>query len=198
MTSCNVTSINCVVWDNGILHDTMDDLAALMRTGREGDEAAYRRALQLIASQVRKYVSYGFRTYGYQGEDVEDVVQETLLTVHLKRQTWDETRPLEPWLKAIARNKLVDHLRRKGYRKNVPIDDFAETLAAPEDPATDLGPREDLLAPLKDRDREIVEAISIEGHSARDVGNRLGMSEGAVRVALHRALKALAAFHRDE
>lgn len=176
-----------------------DDMAALMRAGRNGDEIAYRRALELISQRLRGYVAYGFNAYGYRGEDVEDVVQDTLLTVHLKRQTWDDTRPLEPWLKAIARNKLVDHLRRKGYRKFVPIEDFAETLAAPSDTDADrLGPREDLLSSLKERDRRIVEAMSIEGHSAREVGERLGMSEGAVRVALHRALKSLAAMHRDE
>lgn len=179
------------------MRDTPEDLATLMRAGRDGDEAAYRRALQLISDRVRGYVAYGYQAYGYHGEEVEDVVQETLLTVHLKRQTWDETRPLEPWLKAITRNKLVDHLRRKGHRKVVPIDDFAETLAAPADPGAELGPRDDLLAPLRERDRAIVESISIEGHSAREVADRLGMSEGAVRVALHRALKSLAAFHRD-
>ncbi len=182
-----------------LLRDTSEEIAALMRAGLQGDESAYRRALELISRRVRGYVSYGFKTYGYRGEDVEDVVQETLLTVHLKRQTWDTARPIEPWLKAISRNKLVDHLRRKGYRKLVPIDDFAEVLAAPSNQAAEqLGSHEDLLAGLKERDRTIVESISIEGHSARDVGARLGISEGAVRVALHRALKALAVRYRGD
>ncbi len=181
------------------MHDTSEEMAALMRAGLQGDEPAYRRALELISQRVRGYVAYGFKAYGYRGEDVEDVVQETLLTVHMKRQTWDGTRPIEPWLKAISRNKLVDHLRRKGHRKLVPIDDLADVLAAPTNQAADqLGSHEDLLAGLKTRDRAIVEAISIEGHSARDVGIRLGMSEGAVRVALHRALKLLAARYRGE
>ncbi|MGD9669557.1 MAG: sigma-70 family RNA polymerase sigma factor [Hyphomicrobiaceae bacterium] len=181
------------------MRDTPEDLAALMKSGLQGDEAAYRRALELISRRVRGYVAYGFKTYGYRGEDVEDVVQETLLTVHLKRQTWDDSRPIEPWLKAISRNKLVDHLRRKGHRKLVPIDDFAEVLAAPTNSAAEqLGPPEDLLSGLKERDRAIVEAISIEGHSAREIGDRLGMREGAVRVALHRALRTLAARHRGD
>ncbi|HRY05604.1 MAG TPA: sigma-70 family RNA polymerase sigma factor [Hyphomicrobiaceae bacterium] len=181
------------------MRETSEELAALMRAGLQGDETAYRRALELIAQRVRGYVAYGFKAYGYRGEDVEDVVQETLLTVHLKRQTWDDTRPLEPWLKAISRNKLVDHLRRKGYRKHVPIDDFAEILAAPTNEAAEqLGSTEDLLVSLNQRDRTIVEAVSIAGHSAREVGDRLGMSEGAVRVALHRALKALAARYRGD
>lgn len=170
-----------------------------MRAGLQGDEVAYRRALELISVRVRGYVAYGFNAYGYRGEDVEDVVQETLLTVHMKRQTWDDARPIEPWLRAISRNKLVDHLRRKGHRKFVPIDDVAETLPAPADTITsEFGSHEELLSGLKDRDRAIVEAISIEGHSAREIGTRLGMSEGAVRVALHRALKALATLHRGD
>ena len=110
-----------------------DDLAALFENGRNGDETAYRRALDFAARRIRVYVSSGFRIYGYHNEDVEDVVQETLLTIHLKRQTWDASRPIEPWLKAIARNKLVDHLRRKGYRKFVPLDDVAEILACSPD-----------------------------------------------------------------
>ena len=84
------------------MRDTPEDLATLMRAGRDGDEAAYRRALQLISDRVRGYVAYGYQAYGYHGEEVEDVVQETLLTVHLKRQTWDETRPLEPWTKTSS------------------------------------------------------------------------------------------------
>ena len=174
-----------------------DDLAALFENGRNGDETAYRRALDFAARRIRGYVSSGFRIYGYHNEDVEDVVQETLLTIHLKRQTWDASRPIEPWLKAIARNKLVDHLRRKGYRKFVPLDDVAEILAEPQPgPDEGLGAQNDLLTHLKERDRKIVEAVSIEGYSAREAGERLGMSEGAVRVALHRALKSLAAIYR--
>ena len=130
-------------------------------------------------------------------EDSEDIVQETLLVMHLKRDSWDDTQPLEPWLRAIAHHKLVDQLRRQGFRDHVDIDEHADTLAAPE--AGETGASADarqMLSSLPERQRDIVEAISIEGRSARDVGVRLGMSEGAVRVALHRALKALAVAYR--
>ena len=114
--------------------------------------------------------------------------------MHLKRDTWDETQPLEPWLRAIARHKLVDHLRRRGVTDHVDIEDLAETLAGPiSDPAGSTADARHLLAGLPERQRHIVEGISLEGQSAREVGIRLGMSEGAVRVTLHRALKALAA-----
>lgn len=117
--------------------------------------------------------------------------------MHLKRDTWDETQPLEPWLRAIARHKLVDHLRRRGYRDHVSIDDQVDCLVATSDPDADA--RSDsrrLLEGLPDRQRRIVEEISLEGRRAAEVAVRLGMSEGAVRVTLHRALKALAAVYR--
>jgi RNA polymerase sigma-70 factor (ECF subfamily) len=121
------------------------------------------------------------------------VVQETLLAVHLKRQTWDENQPLLPWVRAIAQNKLIDNLRRRGRRVHVPIDDVSDALAVNEEPAVSDGiDAERILAKLQGRQREIVQAISIEGATARQVADRLGMTEGAVRVALHRALKSIA------
>ena len=106
---------------------------------------------------------------------------------------------VEPWLSAIARHKLIDHLRRRGNRHHVDIDDHADTLAAPEtEEAGTAADARQMLSGLPERQRVIVTAISIEGHSARDTGRRLGMSEGAVRVMLHRALKALAATYRKE
>ena len=176
-----------------------EDLSALMRLAREGDAAAYRRLLECVALWLRGIVRRGLTRTGRGTEDSEDIVQETLLAMHLKRHTWDPAQPLEPWLRAIARYKIVDHLRRQGYRQSVDIEDHIETLAAPA--GADEGGTVDarqMLAGLPERQRHIVEAISIEGFSARDVGQRLGMSEGAVRVALHRALKLLAASYRRE
>ena len=113
--------------------------------------------------------------------------------MHLKRHTWDERQRLFPWVQAIAHNKLIDNLRRRGRRAHVPIDDVAETLADAE-PAADMNgfDAERIIARLKGRQRDIVVAISIEGASAREVAQRLRMTEGAVRVALHRALQSLA------
>lgn len=176
-----------------------DDLAQLMRLARNGDDEAYRRLLVRVAVWLRGVARRGLVRAGRSVEDSEDIVQETLLVMHLKRASWDDTQPLEPWLHAIARHKLIDHLRRKGFADHVDLDLHAETLAAPE--AAEAGASADarqMLSSLGERQRHIVEAISIEGRSARDVGARLGMSEGAVRVALHRALRALAAAYGRE
>ena len=130
--------------------------------------------------------------YKLSPEDAEDVVQETLLAVHLKRHTWDECQPLLPWVHAIARNKVIDNLRRRGRGTYLPIDDVSESLADERPAEMNHVDAENVMGKLKGRDREIVLAISIEGASARQVAQQLGMSEGAVRVALHRALQSLA------
>jgi RNA polymerase sigma-70 factor (ECF subfamily) len=176
-----------------------DDLSALMRSARRGDDQAYRRLLVLVSVRLRTVVRRGLAAAGRGPADSEDIVQEALLAIHLKRETWDEQRPIEPWLRAIAQYKLADHLRRRGYRDHVNIDDWADSpQVAVEEAAPAAVDSRRLLASLPERQRRIVEQISLEGRSAADVGSRLGMSEGAVRVALHRALKALAVFYRKD
>ena len=121
------------------------------------------------------------------------------IAVHLKRGTWDPARPIGPWLSTIVRNKLIDSLRRRGRHANVPIEDVMATLEAEEEP--DHLARldaEHMLGRLKDPQRDIVRSISIDGAGVRETAKRLKMSEGAVRVALHRALKSLAAWYRSE
>jgi len=175
------------------------DLAALMRSARRGNDEAYRQLLGHLAVWLRGIARRGLARAGLGVEDSEDIVQETLLAMHLKRESWDEAQPLQPWLRAIARHKLIDHLRRRGFREFVDIDDHAETLASPQEPQEDASVDvRRMLSVLTERQRLIVEAISIEGCSAADVGRRLDMSEGAVRVALHRALKLLAGSYRQE
>jgi RNA polymerase sigma-70 factor (ECF subfamily) len=175
-----------------------EHLAQMMRAANRGDTEAYRAVLRSLAPMLRGLAKRGFARYGLGPEEVEDIVQETLLALHLKRHTWDERQPLLPWVRAIARNKLFDSLRRRGRHKEVPIDDFAPALALHAEPAAsaalDAGR---MLATLSARQRDIVRAISIEGASAAEVGRRLGMTEGAVRVALHRALRSLAAAFRS-
>lgn len=170
-----------------------------MRRSRQGNDEAYRRLLGHVSVWLRIVVRRGLASAGRSTADCEDVVQETLLAMHLKRDTWDEAQPIEPWLRAIARHKLVDHLRRRGFHDHVDIDDHAGTLAATAAPEAGAAlDSQRLLASLPERQRRIVEEISIEGRRAAEVATRLGMSEGAVRVALHRALKSLAALYRRD
>ena len=172
--------------------------AEQMRAANRGDGDAYKRVLEGLTPVLRAWVRRGLARYGSAQEEVEDVVQETLLALHLKRHTWDEARPLLPWVRAIAQNKLIDAMRRRGRHIHVPIDEVGDGLSVDPEPATMDGlESERALGLLQGRARDIVMAISIEGASAREVAERLGMTEGAVRVALHRALKSLADALRD-
>jgi RNA polymerase sigma-70 factor, ECF subfamily len=122
-----------------------------------------------------------------------------LLAVHLKRHTWDANAPFAPWLFAIARNKLIDALRRRGRRIFVNVDDFAETI--PDEPAADTISANEvasLLQTLPPRQREVLQSIAVESASIKDTAAKFTMSEGAVRVALHRALASLTAKLREQ
>ena len=172
--------------------------AQMMRAALAGDERVYRRLLEEIGRTVRTMARGAFSRARLGDADVEDVVQETLLAIHLKRQTWDGGLKLAPWVSAIARHKVIDAMRRRGARRIEPIEDFESVLAAPEgeDPHA-RSDAERLMQQLAPRQRDIVRSISLEGESIAATATRLSMTEGAVRVALHRALKSLAASWRE-
>jgi RNA polymerase sigma-70 factor (ECF subfamily) len=172
--------------------------AGMMRAAIAGDEAVYRRLLEEIGRSVRAMARGAFARARSGDADVEDVVQETLLAIHLKRNSWDRSLRLGPWVGAIARHKVIDAMRRRGARRFQPIEDFETILAAPE--AEDPHARSDaerVIGQLAPRQRDIVRSISLDGQSIASTAARLAMSEGAVRVALHRSLKLLAAAWRS-
>lgn len=174
--------------------------AEWMRAARAGDAAAYRRVLQAVAPYLRALARRGCQRAGLPPDEAEDMVQDVLLAIHLKRDSWDAARPLGPWLAAISRNRLIDALRRRGGRPApLPLELVAETLASgPGLEAEQAQDLDRLLERLPQRQRAVVEAVSIQGHSAGEAARQLRMSEVAVRVTLHRALKFLAALHRSE
>jgi RNA polymerase sigma factor (sigma-70 family) len=174
-----------------------EEWADLMRAGMAGDAVAYRRFLLLVTPHLRAVARSRQRSFEASEADVEDVVQEVLIAVHLKRGTWDTSRPIGPWLSAIVRNKLIDTLRRRGRYLHVPIEDVIDTLQAEErSDGLRAGEIDGLLNQLKPRQRDIVQSISLSGCTIQETASRFHMTEGAVRVALHRALKALAALYR--
>jgi len=170
-----------------------------MRSALEGDAAAYDRFLRAVTPHLRALARRRCEQFGAPAGEAEDIVQEVLIAVHLKRGSWDPDRPIGPWLSTIVRNKLIDSLRRRGRRVDVPLEDVMATLEAQE--GADVADRldaETVLTRLKDPQRDIVRSISLEGAGVRETAERLNMSEGAVRVALHRALKTLSALYRSE
>jgi RNA polymerase sigma-70 factor (ECF subfamily) len=166
----------------------------LMRLAVAGDSSAYHRLLRAIAPVLRATAQRGLARAGQPTDSSEDVVQEILLAVHLKRHTWDPTAPFGPWLFAIARNKLIDALRRKGRRVFVDIDEFADVLPGePEKETASAAEVDQHLAGLPEKQRDVVRSIAVDSASIKETAAKLAMSEGAVRVALHRGLSSLAA-----
>jgi RNA polymerase sigma-70 factor (ECF subfamily) len=176
-----------------------NEWTGLMRSAISGDDAAYHRLLKAVTPVLRAAARRGLARAGQPVDQSEDIVQDILLAVHLKRHTWDVSAPFAPWLFAIARNKLIDSLRRRGRSIFVDIDDFAETL--PGEAPAETVPAGEVAAQLKTlpaRQRDVLQSIAVESASIRETATKLAMSEGAVRVALHRGLASLAAKLRSD
>src|SRR5260370_21652403 len=176
-----------------------DEWTGLMRSAISGDSAAYHRLLKAVTPVLRAAARRGLARAGQPVHQSEDIVQDILLAVHLKRHTWDANAPFAPWLFAIARNKLIDALRRRGRRIFVNIDDFAETL--PGEAMAEAASAGEIAAQLQSlpaRQRDVLQAIAVDSASIKDTAAKFAMSEGAVRVALHRGLASLTAKLREK
>jgi RNA polymerase sigma-70 factor (ECF subfamily) len=181
------------------LREREDEWTGLMRSALAGDGAAYQRLLSAIAPVLRAMARRGLARAGQGVDQSEDIVQDILLAVHLKRHTWDADAPFAPWLFAIARNKLIDALRRRGRRVFVNIDDFSEII--PSEPPAETVPARDVavhLEALPARQRAVLQSIAVDSASIKATAAKLSISEGAVRVALHRGLASLTAKLRKQ
>ena len=174
------------------LSDTETALRGLFLKGLAGDAAAYHAFLRQLSSHLRAFL--GKRLFGWPDE-VEDLVQECLLAMHNQRHTYQPDQPLTAWVQAIARYKMIDLLRAKAGREALhePLDDdlavFAHSAIDASDARRDLG---GLLDTLPDRQRLPIVHVKLEGLSVAETAQRTGMSESAVKVGIHRGLKALA------
>jgi RNA polymerase sigma-70 factor (ECF subfamily) len=174
-----------------------DRLKDFLVRGLAGDGAAYHRFLGELSGHLRAFLR---RRLARMPDDVEDLVQETLLAVHNQRHTFDAAQPLTAWVHAIARYKLVDFLRRRSRRDLLtePLDDELEVLSSADADAAEA--RRDLarlLETLPERQRMPIVYVKVQGLSVIEAARLTGMSASAVKVAVHRGLKALAARIRD-
>ncbi|MGE5523886.1 MAG: sigma-70 family RNA polymerase sigma factor [Rhodospirillaceae bacterium] len=179
--------------EDGRLNESERRLQELLVCALGGDAAAYERFLQALTGHLRAFLRK--RLAGLP-DDVEDLVQETLIAVHNQRHTYDPAQPVTAWLHAIAKYKLIDLLRRRSRHEayNDPFDEEHEIFAARDDHAADA--RRDvmkLLEELPERQRVALTCMKLEGLSVVETAKRTGMSESAVKVTVHRALKTLAA-----
>jgi RNA polymerase sigma-70 factor (ECF subfamily) len=172
-----------------------------MAAAQSGDAAAYERLLREILPFLRSLI----RQRRVHPDHVEDIVQDVLLTIHRVRHTYDPARPLIPWLAAIAQRRAIDALRRSmrisTWEQVIP--DQLETLP---DPAAniqiDLDDRRQwlhrALGGLPRKQREAVELVKIRGLSVAEAAVVSGQSPGAIKVNVHRALRALRALFRED
>ncbi len=171
-------------------------LASLMKAAQAGDTAAYARLLRGVMPLVRNAVR---RARGFLGAaDVEDLVQDVLLSLHAVRATYDPERPFLPWLLAITHNRLADGARRYARRSahEVQVDELPVTFA--DDTANTWTERygdADALRLAIERlppgQRTAVELLKLKELSLREAAAASGMSIGALKVSMHRAMASL-------
>lgn len=170
------------------------ELQRLMRAGLNGDADAHRTLLTLASGRLRAYFKTRLLHAGYGALETEDLVQEVLIVVHTRRHTYDPAQPFTPWLYGIARYKLVDYVRRsRRTAHDVPIDDADEPMAHEDahglESSLDL---DKMLARLPRKMSRAIRYVKLEGLSVNEAATRSGMSPSAVKVSVHRGLKALA------
>ena len=168
-----------------------DNYAEWMRLALQGDTQAYARLLQSTARLLRPYLSKRL----YSGAEVDDVLQEVLLSIHKARHTYDGERPYKPWVYAIANFRLQDHLRTHyadHLHHAVEISELENSL--PGDVTEADFSYESIskeVAKLPERQATILQLMHQDGYTAKEVAEKIGMTESAVKVAAHRAYKIL-------
>lgn len=175
-----------------------DRLHALMAQSLDGNETAYRDFLQVTATHLRAFLRRRLQRWP---DEVEDLVQESLLAIHNQRASYDRNAPVTAWMYAIAKYKLIDWLRRHARREifNDTLDDenelFSTADADAQDAQRDL---KKLLVLLPEQQRNAIIHTKIDGWSVREAANAMQISEASVKVAVHRGLKTLSEKMREE
>jgi len=167
------------------------DLEALMRKSLIGDKRAYSDLLQAVSRLLRPYLSRSINNTS----EVEDVLQEILLSIHKAKHTYDGNRPLKPWIYAIAKFRLQDYLRKiyHDHLRYAEAIDEVETIF--ETNVTENGMSYESIrkevAQLSPKQAQILELLHEQGHTSKEVAKKLQMTESAVKVSAHRAYKIL-------
>jgi RNA polymerase sigma-70 factor (ECF subfamily) len=164
---------------------------ALMIRAQHGDTLAYAELLTMLATTARRYARNRLGDVPW----LDDVAQETLLTIDGARRTYNPARPFAPWFYAILSSRLIDVLRKErrvGARElGTDVLPDAAAVSGTHEDGIDFTRVRAALAALPARQREIVQALKLEDASVKDVSRRMGMSESAVKVTAHRGYRAL-------
>jgi RNA polymerase sigma-70 factor (ECF subfamily) len=170
------------------------ELQRLMSAGLSGDAEAHRTLLTLVSGRLRAYFRTRLVRIGHGAVETEDLVQEVLIAVHTRRHTYDVSQPFTPWLYGIARYKFLDYLRRtRSSMHDVPVDEVTDLTA--HDDVQDVESSYDvdkLLERLSPKMRQAIRYVKLDGLTVNEAAVRSGMSPSAIKVSVHRGLKALA------
>lgn len=161
-------------------------LSRLMAKVQGGDADAYRALLGMCQQWLSRFFAGRIAT-----ASVDDLIQETLASIHAKRATYDPSRPFLPWLAAIARYRWLDHLRRV-YRAREEAWDWAVADAGHEMEVVARISIDRMLSRLSPAQSAAIRLVKIDGHSILEASRRTGQSEASVKVNIHRGLKRLA------
>ncbi|MFT5533602.1 MAG: RNA polymerase sigma-70 factor (ECF subfamily) [Burkholderiaceae bacterium] len=179
------------------LRTTESRLHALLLQGMAGDAASYRDFLHATSTHLRAFLRHRLSRWP---DEVEDLVQESLLAIHNQRLTYDTSVPLTSWMVAITKYKLIDWLRRHARRemRNDPMGDEHELFSSADEEAHEA--QRDLtilLALLPAQQQAAIRHTKLDGWSVRETAAALDISEASVKVAVHRGLKTLASKLRE-
>jgi RNA polymerase sigma-70 factor (ECF subfamily) len=168
------------------------DWAILMAHAQDGDRSAYQRLLCEITPYLRSLAARRHRD----PSDIEDAVQDVLLTVHAIRHTFDPTRPFGPWLVTIANRRFIDRLRRQGRRRGreTPLMPEHETFSEPQANLEERPDRRELekaINELPPMQRKAVQLLKLKEMSLKEASTASGMSIASLKVNMHRAVKSL-------
>jgi RNA polymerase sigma-70 factor, ECF subfamily len=165
------------------------ELSRKLVAGLSGDGKAYAAFLTQVSPLLRRVIGRKIPM-----GDVEDVLQEVLMSIHKARHTYDGDRPLIPWLMAITHFRITDCLRKvysQMRHKQVDIADFENELEAVTEELSQNESIDEILENVAQREKEILTLMYVEGFTAHEVGLKLGMKATTVKVAAHRAIKKI-------
>jgi len=169
------------------------DWSSAMARAQAGDQKAYRRLLQDVTPYLRALAARHIRD----ADDIEDTVQDVLLTLHSVRDTYDPSRPFGPWLVAIANRRIVDSLRRRGRARShepsveMELETFAADEANLQEEAVNARLVREAIERLPVGQRDAMRMLKLEEMSLREAATASGVSIAALKVATHRAMKRL-------
>lgn len=173
------------------MSDTNDNLAELMRQALAGDQRAYAELLRETARFLRPFLARRLRA----DSEVDDLLQEILVSIHKARHTYDGLRPYKPWAYAIAKFRLQDHLRMHYADRLRHAEDVAELENILHENVTETGISYESISgeieKLPEKQATILRLMHRDGYTAKETAQKMGMNESAVKVAAHRAYKTL-------